>query len=492
MQWIYRVASLVIALVIFNQIQGVLIPATDCLNELIEEYDYYDVAINTRGQALAVFGGELFGSFDVKVGEWKFVTFDEISTKYCMKKELVDTDKLQETDLSFKLGLSIETNRVTKTIVINETGVGYAIFKVPYGVDTGKIACASYQKGYWGRLTILSDQEGSMPSLVQSSDGRAVALWVTGVSGDLHVMGAYYSKDEWHFYGSLQPFSTVKNIEIKDLKIKMDDEGNIVVLWIASSQDKRLVTTLVGCYLNLDGELWCLDDICLADFVSAFDVVFNNIGDVFVVWSSVEGIQLACFDDSLWEWKSWSVIKGNNLEVVKVMTYGQDKLHLLWVDGSCQLNHSHYDLASQKEVLRQSILNAEIIYSLEVALLDNGDLLGICHGELAGEEVLLEFYYDKTTSIWSRNFIAEKGLLDNLQAVSIASKNYGLVIWYDFLSNQFYQTKLIQTQPALGRKDHYRRVNQPDHNRLLDSCNLKSVQEKIQSKQNIRRRILQN
>jgi hypothetical protein len=66
------------------------------------------------------------------------------------------------------------------------------------------------------------------------------------------------------------------------------------------------------------------------------------------------------------------------------------------------------------------------------------------------------------------------------------------VIWYDFLSDQFYQTKLIQAQPALGKKDHYRVGNKLDQNSLPDPFSLKSVQEKIQSKQNIRRRILQN
>ena len=420
--------------------------------------DSHNVAMNRHGRAIAMFDDRIFASYDVASDRWEFCELDFSADTIGLK---AIQNKVSSFSSTFSRGAKI---------ALNDRNQGVAIFNIVEGVHQCKVVCLSYSDHGWGLITVLSDEKAKVPIIAQSTEGRAVAIWIHQGEGDTknYLMGAHYNGSSW---SKQEVLSSYKSVTIdytqSGPQIGMNELGDAIVVWNAPSEEDAKEGLIVASYFDVFGESWISGQVIAKQSLGKKGLAMgvNKLGDVLVVWDSAQCIEASrcnlveriIADMSLKAssllpnkkslpqsedvWVKAFLAQGEGLRTPKVCVNGQGDGVAIWSNADQGVDSAYFHRESNAWS-RMAQLASKSTYETTLQMGTNGKGYAFWIGERENlNEGIFSSRFDFSARTWDTAQVlsgTQDGLISHLEAVSIAKENYGMVIWFDFFKEQLF------------------------------------------------------
>lgn len=418
--------------------------------------DSHDIAINKNGKVIALFGDKIFGNYDIATNQWNFIKLD-------MDSEEVKIQSIQSEE-NIKGFDEIVSNG--QKAVLNEYDEGFVVFRLTEGPNKGKIGCLSYLNDSWGSITLLSEGVGSMPVIAQTPSGRAIAVWVNKEKDNENcLMGAYYNGFVWVNQGVISQYKSVKmNYSQRTLQLAMNDIGDAIVVWKASNAENSEEDNgcIIANYFNGIEDKWGDGEILAeqSQNKTGIHLSMNGNGDAFVVWDSDQGIEGGFFNLNHYmlkntdeiknltasEWTKGCVAQGEKLSAPKVAVDDRGNGVAIWLQRESGMSSSYYNIAN-KAWSGEIPMCSKTAYTGNLQVNENGIYAIWVEEGSSSEEHVFGAFFDTNSNKW-RNYQdlhlrdEKNSFIDDVDSFSLAQKNQGMVIWYDFFKEHLFYSLL--------------------------------------------------
>lgn len=440
--------------------------------------DSHSVAINRHGKAIAMVDDRIFASYDVNTDKWEFYELDFGSNEIQLRL----FQKLVNEDCSFG-----NNSSKSRKIALNDDNTGVAIFRVMKGVHKGKIGCLSYSEQGWSSPTLLSDREGVMPSIAQSSNGCVIAVWINKEETDQNncLMGAYYDGIAWTKQGIISSYKSINIDHTKDeLQLGMDEFGDAVVVWKAQNKDSAKKNGLIlANYFDAFEEEWSQEEIISEQPLGErmLDSSINKKGDMIIVWDNGEGIVETGYCNlitrilnlkngahesnkkkdeqrnfSEYPWIKASIAQGEGLRMLRICMNNQGDGLVAWLDICSGINSMYFNHESRSwsKIAQPLLFKGACDVSMQMGAKEKGYIVWVNENDQLSEEIYSSCF-DFSTKHWENYQVISReanSLISHLNALSISMEDHGILIWYDFFKEQLFFTCLKEGEdPTLKR-----------------------------------------